>query len=649
MSPTTAPYGSWPSPITAASLTAGAVSLSSIGTDGDDIFWLEGRATEGGRVVLVRRRADGSTADVTPPPFNVRSRVHEYGGGAYAVRDRLVVFSNFADGRLYRIDLADGSGAPAPITADRGGSVLRFGDLRIHPAGKWLAAVREDHRDGGEAVNTLVRIDLEAIDQEGEILVAGHDFVAGPRFSADGRRLAFLTWEHPDMPWDATVLWTAGVVEGAGLQDVQPVAGADRRESLAEPSWLDDGRLMISSDRSDWWNLYLVEVDGLRALHPLAAEFTGPAWTLGADQRAQTASGRIACRWRGPEHAGIGLLDPDSGELQTLDVPGRAFGSLHALGDDIVCLAGYVDAPDSVVRISGTTVRTLRRAVDSLPDPAYLSRPESVSWPTPDGATAYGYLYRPTNPDRTGPDGALPPLLTLSHGGPTGSASPSLNLSVQFWTSRGFAVLDVDYGGSTGYGRRYRQRLAGAWGVVDVDDCCSGAAHLADRGIVDPARMAIRGGSAGGYTTLAALVFRDVFTAGASYYGVADAELLARDTHKFESRYLDGLIGPYPAAVDTYRERSPIHHLDRLNCPVILLQGADDKVVPPNQAYDMADALRSKGLPVALIVFDGEGHGFRRAENIIRAQEAELSFYGQVFGFTPADEVEPVPIENLSS
>lgn len=647
MSSTTAPYGSWPSPITAESLTTGSVSLSSVGTDGGDIFWLEGRAIEAGRIVLVRRRPDGSVADVTPPPFNVRCRVHEYGGGAYTVRDHVLVFSNFADGRLYRLDLADETAAPMPLTADLAGDLLRFGDLQTHPSGGWLICVREDHRGEGEAVNTLVRIDLDSVDQEGEILVGGHDFIAAARFSADGSRLAFLTWEHPDMPWDATVLWTATVSDNAALRDIQAVAGTDRRESLTEPGWLGDGRLVVSSDRSDWWNLYLVEGDGLRGLHPMDAEFTGPAWTLGTDQRAQVGSGRIACRWRGPEAGGIGLLDPDTGKLQVLDVPGQSFGSLRCIGDDIVCRAGYVDAPDAIIRISGGRVTTLRRAVDVVPDRAHISLPESISWPTPDGATAYGFLYRPANPDRTGPDDAQPPLLTLSHGGPTGSTSPTLNLSLQYWTSRGFAVLDVDYGGSTGYGRPYRQRLTGTWGIVDVDDCCSGASYLADQGIVDRGRMAIRGGSAGGYTTLAALVFRDVFTAGASYYGVADAELLAQDTHKFESRYLDGLIGPYRAAVDTYRERSPIHHLDHLNCPVILLQGADDKVVPPNQAHQMADALRSKGLPVALLEFEGEGHGFRRAENIIRAQEAELSFYGQVFGFAPADQIEPVQIENL--
>ena len=644
---TAAPYGSWVSPITAASLTADSVGLGSVRTDGTDVYWLEGRATERGRQVLVRAASDGTRSELTPAPFNVRTRVHEYGGGAYAVHDRTVVFSNFVDGRLYRLRPDDAE--PKPITVDLPDCVLRFADLTFHPSGALLYAVREDHR-GGEVVNTLVRIAVDTVDQEGEVVADGHDFFAGPRCSADGHRLAFLSWEHPDMPWDSTVLWTAGVSPQGEIDAIVPILGHESRESLVEPGWLADGRLMVMSDRSDWWNPYLVDPESPAPapVHPADAEFAGPAWVFGGGNWAQLADGRVAVQWRSPTTSGLGLVDVDTGELTPLEVEGDTFGALAATEAGVAYLTGSATAPAAIVRLEHDRQDVLRQASELKPDPGYLSIPEHVSWPSPDGATAHGWLYRPANADFRGPENELPPLLVCSHGGPTGAASAAYSAGYQFWTTRGFAVLDVDYGGSTGYGRPYRERLKGRWGIVDVDDCCAGADFLAAQGIVDARRMAIRGGSAGGFTTLAALAFQDTFAAGASYFGVGDLAMLARDTHKFESRYLDGLVGPYPQAEDTYLERSPLHHVEGLNCPIILLQGAEDRVVPPNQAHAMADALRAKDLPVALIEFAGEGHGFRMAETIIRAQEAELSFYGQIFGFVPADLIEPVQVENLT-
>ena len=420
---------------------------------------------------------------------------------------------------------------------------------------------------------------------------------------------------------------------------------------------------MVVSDRSNWWNLYTVATPAtpdetgpdteVAPMAPMAAEFAGPSWILGGSWWTQLPSGRLAVRWTGPDGAGLGLLDPDGGELVRLDTGAVDHRALTARGNHLFCIASFADAASAVLRVDPATGQSevLRRSFDRALDPVDVSVAEVVNWPTPDRATAYGYLYRPRNSSVVAPAGELPPLLVISHGGPTSAASPGLSLAVQFWTTRGFAVLDVDYGGSTGYGRAYRERLAGAWGVVDVDDCCSGAEHLAATGVVDPRRLAIRGGSAGGYTTLAALAFRDTFAAGCSHYGIGDLEMLARDTHKFESRYTFGLVAPYPDGAQVYRDRSPVHHVDQLSCPMLLLQGADDRVVLPNQAHAMADAIRAKGLPVGLIVFEGEGHGFRRAENIVAAAAAELSFYGQVMGFTPPGfipdgHLEPVVLDN---
>jgi len=657
--PAPAPYGSWHSPVTAVSLTAGTVTLSEPRIDGSDYYWLEGRASEGGRVVVVRRTPDGVTEDVTAPPFNARSRVHEYGGGAYDVDGGVLVFCSFDDRRVYRVDIdptsrsgaSTGAADPQPITP--AGS-LRYGDLRLDSANRAVFAVCEDHGGDGEPANRLVRLDLDGANEDGgAVLVEGHDFFSSPTPRPDGGWLAWVQWDHPDMPWDGTELCVAEVSEDGALSGERVVAGG-RRESVQQPVWAPDGRLVFLSDRTGWCNLYAADVrdpagDPL-ALWPAEHEFAGPHWMLGMSSYAISESGSLLCSWLDDGYARLGMVNLGTGECVSVDSDVTTVDSVCVGGGTGLLTVGYADRPAALIRLDLTSPdqpHVLRRSATAELDPQLVSRAEPVTWPGHGDADVHGFYYAPRNPAHTGPDGELPPLIVMSHGGPTGMSRPPFDPGYQYWTSRGFAVLDVNYGGSSGYGREYRERLRGLWGVVDVDDCTSGALAMAGTRRADPHRLAIRGGSAGGYTTLAALTFRDVFHAGASLFGVADLEALALETHKFESRYLDGLVGPYPAARDVYVERSPVHHVDRLSCPLILLQGVEDRVVPPGQAETMAAALRARGLPVAMLLFEGEGHGFRKAETVIRAFEAEAYFYSRVFGFDLADEVEPVEIENL--
>lgn len=641
-SPTVAPYGSWRSPITAHMLAAETIRLSAPAFYRDQIYWCEMRPAEQGRVVLVRRTAEDGAHDVTPPPFNVRTCVHEYGGVSYLVTDEAIYFSHFPDQRLYR--LRPGR-EPEPITPEL---PLRYADLIPDPARGRLIAVREDHiAPGREPVHTLVGLDPDRADG-GQVLVAGYDFYAGPRLSPDGTQLAWLAWRHPNMPWDGTELWVAGVAADGSLADPQIIAGGPA-ESVFQPEWSPDGVLYFVSDRTGWWNLYRLREGRIEVLCPREAEFGLPQWVSGMRTYGFASSRELVCVFYQDGCWHLAVLDPDTLHLEEISTPYTELSSVQVAGRRVLFLAGSPTEPTSLVQLHLDTRehQVLRRAGHVAVDPGYLSLPEEIVFPGYGGQQVYAYFYPPCNRDFVGPADERPPLLVLSHGGPTGAASPVFNLGIQFWTSRGFAVVDVNYGGSTGYGRAYRQRLSGLWGIVDVDDCVAAARYLAERGEVDPARLAIRGGSAGGYTILAALTFRDVFKAGASYYGISDLERLATDTHKFESRYLDNLVGPYPARRDLYLERSPIHHTDRLNCPLILFQGLDDKVVPPEQSEAMYYAARAKGLPVAYLAFPGEGHGFRQAENIVRAAEAELYFYSRVFGFALAEPVEPIMIENL--
>lgn len=646
-----APYGSWKSPITPQLAGGDAVRLSAPAICGDDIYWCEGRPTEQGRVALVRRTPDGETRDVIPGPFNVRTRVHEYGGVSYWVTDAAlyagIYFSNFVDQRLYRLRPGD---APRPITPD---AALRYADCILDAQRGRLIAVRQDHTRqdagaaGGDPVNTLVGLDLGREDG-GRVLAAGHDFYASPRLSPDGARLAWLAWRHPNMPWDGTELWVAQVSADGALVDAHIVAGGPT-ESIFQPEWSPDGVLHFVSDRTGWWNLYRWRAGQAEALCPRAAEFGAPQWAFGMSTYGFASERELVCTFFQGGRWHLAVLDLVTLALEEIATPYTELADLRVAGSRLLFRAGSPTEPASLVLsdLAERRFTVLRRSGNLAVDPGYLSIPQEIEFPTQDGLPVYAYYYPPRNRDFVGPAGEKPPLLVLSHGGPTGASGATLNLGIQYWTSRGFAVVDVNYGGSTGYGRAFRERLKGNWGVVDVDDCVGAALYLAGRGDADPGRLAIRGGSAGGYTTLSALAFRDVFKAGASHFGVSDLETLATDTHKFESRYLDGLVGPYPARRDLYIERSPIHHTDGLNCALILFQGLDDQMVPPEQSRLMYEAVRAKGLPVAYLAYEGEGHGFRQAANIVRTLEAELYFYSEVFRFNLADPVAPVAIENL--
>jgi dipeptidyl aminopeptidase/acylaminoacyl peptidase len=636
-----APYGSWTSPITADLIASRAIQLGQIALDGDDIYWIEQRPLEGGRNVIVRRTPDGRAADVTPAPFNARTRVHEYGGGAFTVRREVVSFTNFSDQQMYTLTPG---GPPEPLTRQSG---RRYADAIVDPQRDVLYCVQEDHTSSErEASNTIVAVNLN--EGTSRVLASGNDFYSSPRLSPDGSRLAWLTWNHPNMPWDGTELWVARLNANGLPADARRVTGGPG-DSIFQPEWSPDGVLHYVSDRTGWWNLYRWHEERIEPLCEMAAEFGQPQWGFGMATYGFRSPRRIVCAYcvKGTWH--LGELDTQTRRLEPVETPYTSIASVRVRDGAAVFLGGSPTEPPSVVRLDLDTRKAgvLRRSYEVHIDPGYISAPETLEFPTENGQTAFGFYYPPENRDFAAPPNEKAPLLVFSHGGPTGATSSTLNLSIQFWTSRGFAVLDVNYGGSTGYGTAYRRRLNGRWGIVDVDDCANGARHLVARGNVDSARLAIRGGSAGGFTTLAALTFRDVFHAGASYFGVSDLEALALDTHKFESRYLDTMVGPYPERRDLYLQRSPLHHADRLSCPIILFQGMEDKVVPPNQAEMMRDALRRKGLPVAYLAFEGEQHGFRRAGTIRRCLEAELYFYSRIFGFAPADSIEPVPIENL--
>jgi dipeptidyl aminopeptidase/acylaminoacyl peptidase len=641
--PRTAPYGSWSSLITADLIVAETIRVGDPLIDGDDIYWLEMRPAEGGRYCIVRRTPDGRTEDAIPREFNARTRVHEYGGGAYAVHDGTVFFSNFADQRLYRCRPGEPPVAITPANA------CRYADGVVDIARNRLICVCEDHgRSDREAANSICAVDLDGRHPP-RTLISGSDFYAAPRLSPDGSRLAWICWNHPNMPWDATAAWVAEIRADAALVNAHQIAGgAD--ESVLDPQWSPNGALLLVSDRTNWWNLYRSRGLMLESVRQMEVEMAAPSWVFRRECYAFTRADRVLLAFTEHGEWKLAHVELPTGELSPIDVPWTDVESVRANDRFAVFCAGSPAEPSSIVRLDLATGETdvLRRSSNVQIDPGYLSRPEAIAFPTTGGRTAHAFYYPPTHRDFTGPPDERPPLVVTIHGGPTSATGTTLNLTKQFWTSRGVGVVDVNYGGSTGYGRDYRERLKGNWGIVDVDDCCAAAAYLVERGDADPDRLAIRGGSAGGYTTLAAHAFRDVFRAGASYFGVSDAEALATDTHKFESRYLDGLIAPYPDGRAVYVERSPIHHLDGFDQPLILFQGLEDRIVPPDQAERMFDALRAKGVPVAYLAFEGEQHGFRIAANIKRTLEAEAHFYSRVFEFALADDVQPVEIENLS-
>ncbi|HEU4836641.1 MAG TPA: S9 family peptidase [Pyrinomonadaceae bacterium] len=643
-SPKIAPYGSWKSPITSDLIVEGSVGLSQPLFEGDDIYWLEMRPKEAGRNVIIRRNADGICTDVNPPPFNARTRVHEYGGGDYLISQGTAYFSNFSDQRLYR---QEGLNTPEPLTAP---GEMRYADACMDHTRARLICVREDHtRAGAEAVNTIVAVSTEPGDDHGMVLVEGNDFYSSPRLSPDGTQLAWLTWNHPNMPWDGCELWVGEFGEDGKLASTRWVAGG-AAESIFQPEWSPDGVLYFASDRSGWWNLERITADGgIENVTQSKAELGMPQWIFAMSSYAFASPDTIVCSHIDHGVSTLATIDVQTGKSTSIDCPYTDIQFIRAANGQAVFRGG---SPTDVVAIVKFDVSTrafeiLRRSNDLEVYPRYFSVPRAIEFPTEGGLTAHGFFYPPQNPDYRAPENEKPPLIVKSHGGPTAAASTALSLSVQYWTSRGFAVLDVNYGGSTGYGRQYRERLNKKWGIVDVDDCVNGARYLADRGEVDGNRLIITGGSAGGYTTLCALTFKNAFKAGASHFGISNTESMARDTHKYESQYLTGLLGPYPERKDIYYDRSPINFAERLSCPVIFFQGLEDKVVPADQAETMVEAIRAKGIPVSYVAFAGEQHGFRQAKNIKRALDGELYFYSKVFHFDLAEPVEPVEIENL--
>ena len=610
--------------------------------DGADLYWTEGRPDEAGRQVIVRRNAAGKVEDVTPSGFNARTRVHEYGGGHYAVREGTVWFTNFDDQRLYR---QENGGKPRPITP---ATDVRHADLVVDPQRGLIFAVREDHTTGAhEAVNSLVALDWNG-GRDAYAIASGNDFYSSPTLSPDGKRLAWLTWHHPNMPWDGCELWIGDLDADGRVTTSRQVAGGPA-ESIIQPEWSPNGDLFFISDRSDWWNLYRLTKDGDVPVCPRSAEFGAPQWVFGTTHYGFLDADRIICTYSETGGSKLAILDVAGGQLKLIDLYYSSMSSVVVGPDRIALLAASPTLSSRLITLdadsTGQEVVKVSTAVHL--DPGYFTIPHSIEFKTEGGLTAHAFHYPPKNKDFEPLPSEKPPLVVRCHGGPTSAVNSTYNLGLQYWTSRGFAVLDVNYGGSSGFGRNYRLRLNGNWGVVDVDDCINAARHLVARGEADSNRVAITGGSAGGFTTLLALTKRKFFKAGASHFGLGDLETFIKVTHKFESRYLDTLVGPYPERADLYKDRSAVNFADGLNCPVILFQGLEDAIVPPSQAEEFVEVCKRKKLPYAYLAFDGEQHGFRQAKNIKRSIEGELDFYSQVFDFAPADHIEPVEIENF--
>ena len=633
------PYGAWPSPLSSLTVASAGRKIADLVIDDGAIVWSETRPDEGGQVTILRREANGTIRELLLAPFNARTRVHEYGGGAIALQAGALYFSNFGDQRIYRIGPR---GLPTALTPE---GKRRYADAVIDGARQRLIAVCEDHsQSDAEPRNAIVAIEVAT--GKTTVLAAGHDFYSNPRLSPRGDRLCWLAWDHPNMPWDGTILYVADVAADGSVSAPKAVAGGSN-ESIYGPLWSPAGVLHFVSDRTGWWNLYRLKHDEIHALWPLAAEFGVPHWIFGASTFGFHGED-VVCLHGQPGAWRLSRIAQNDASPVTYQLPFTELANVRVGGCRAFLIAASPASMPVLISVELETgeVELIHDPNSRAIDPKYVSKPEAVVFATPRG-DAHAFYYAPHNPDCVADPGERPPLIVISHGGPTSSASTALNLQIQYWTTRGFSVVDVNYGGSSGYGRSYRERLEGNWGIVDVEDCIAAVNHLVARGLADGNRLIIRGGSAGGYTTLCALAFHHVFRAGASHYGVGDLEALARDTHKFESHYLDRLIGPFPAARATYVERSPIHHVDGLSCPIIFLQGSEDRIVPPAQAEAMVAALRSKGLPVAYILFEGEQHGLRRAENIRAALEAELYFYGRILDFKPADRPPSIIIENL--
>jgi dipeptidyl aminopeptidase/acylaminoacyl peptidase len=635
------PYGSWASPITSERVSTGATRLGQIEIDGDDIYWIEMRPTEGGRNVIIQVTSDQKMHDVIFPPWNARTRVHEYGGGAYKVNHEIIYFTHFPDQRIYTI----ACDAPAkPITPP---TSHRYADFTFDNHQRRLICVQEDHsRPGQETINALISMEINGNDAK--TIVAGNDFYSSPRISPNGRYLAWITWNHPSMPWDHTALWVGTLGADHKIDNIVQVTDS-LEEAVVQPRWSPDNILYFISDRSSWWNIYRWTGEEVTPVCPMDAEYATPPWIFAQSNYTFESEHTLVCSYATKDRWHLATIDTDTGCCDEKNTPYTHISNLQVSNHTAVFIGGSPSEVSTIVTLDLNTeiTRVLRRSSEFAVDPKYLSVPIPIEFPTERQVTAHAFYYAPCNPEFRAPAETKPPLLVFVHGGPTAAASTTLSWTTQFWTSRGFAVVDVNYGGSSGFGREYRQRLNGYWGVVDMDDCVNAATYLVATGVVDGEYLAIRGGSAGGYTTINALTFRDVFKAGASYYGISDLEVFLHDTHKFESRYLDTLIGPYPERQERYHDRSAIHFLDQLRTPMILFQGLDDPIVPPSQAEIIVDALKRNGKPVAYLPFAGEQHGFRKAANIQRSLDAELYFYAQIFGFTPDKAIDPIEITNL--
>ena len=637
-----APYGSWKSPITSELISSKSVSLDQVRFFNDTVYWLERRPGESGRSVITSY-CNTDRTDIIPPPFNARSRVHEYGGGVYCVCEQGVFFVNDADQDIYRV--TDNSG-PERITRSE---QRRFADLNFDSRHNRILCICEDHGvDDQEPVNSLVAVDITS----GAIttLQSGYDFYSNPRISHDGTRLVWLCWNHPNMPWDSTELWLTGIDEMGQPENPVRAAGSESN-SIFQPEWSPDDVLYYVTDESGWWNLARLEQAGTTAITSLKSEFGLPQWIFGQTTYAFCNANKIICTHITDGAGQLSLIDIDTLQLAEIDCPQNSFSSICADKTTACYIAASENEFSQVIKLDTITLdsETIASSCSISIESAYLSKGQSFSFNTRHADTAHAIYYPPVNNDYEAPPGELPPLLVLSHGGPTGATDASLDLRKQYWTSRGFAIVDVNYSGSTGYGRDYRERLKHNWGIRDVEDVCDAAEYFASRTIVDSDRLIIKGSSAGGYTVLAALTFHDTFSCGASYYGISDLESLFTDTHKFEARYTEQLVGDYPEQKQIYQQRSPIYHVDRLSCPVIFFQGLEDRVVPPSQAEKMFNTLKTKGIPVSYIAFENEQHGFRQASTIKTALEAELYFYSVIFGFSTAEELPNILIENIDS
>ncbi len=623
-------YGNWPSPITAETLTQQSAKISEPQACGDQVFWIESRPNEKGRNALVQLLENGESKDVLSTPHSVRTRAHEYGGASYIVTEDFIFCVLDADQCVYWIDRLTHD--LKPLTASGN---YRYADFCWDKARNRLICVREDHTQANHAHHIFERSEIVAIDLTGQlnVLVSGADFYSNPRLNFNGNYLSYLCWNHPQMPWDGSECYCATLDNKGEILETTLIAGG-KNESIFQPQWSLSDELFFVSDRSNWWNIYRYKNASIEIVCGIPAEFATPQWVFGMSTYGFLSENEIFCCFSQKGQWNLGVIELEKKSLTSIPNEFRDISNICCHNSQAFFLAASATKGSSLYTFKNTQITPLLPEKNSGLTGEDISQPNAIHFATSDGEIAHGFYYAPKNRLISKNSNQLPPLIVMCHGGPTGATETSLNIKIQFWTSRGFAVLDVNYRGSTGYGRQYRDRLKNNWGVTDVIDVCSGAQHLIDRGLVDPNKIAIRGSSAGGYTVLAALTFANTFKAGASLYGIGDLQALAKDTHKFEARYLDSLVGEYPAQQNIYHARSPINHVEQLNCPVIFLQGLEDKVVPPNQAEAMVAALTKKGIKNAYVTFAEEGHGFRQAESIQKAIEAEFEFYKEVFNLT---------------